>query len=123
MGPLFRNKTENVERTWELLILLTPRIVYDGENAAEGAMYRKDAVQMEAAKFHRMSPVGKAHLAGATTSIGLARLQPTAIVCWPSDSRGWPCTTIRSTATQSARCMRSARKKVRRWRKAWPWKR
>ncbi|MGC3971076.1 MAG: hypothetical protein QM775_28195 [Pirellulales bacterium] len=62
VGPLFRNKTENVERT-EILILLTPRIVYDGENAAEGAMYRKDAVQMEAAKFHRMSPVGKAHLA------------------------------------------------------------
>jgi type IV pilus assembly protein PilQ len=62
VGPLFRNKTENVERT-EILILLTPRIVYDGDNAAEGNLYKKDAVEMEAAKFHRMSPVGKAHLA------------------------------------------------------------
>ena len=62
VGPLFRNKTENVERT-EILILLTPRIVYDADNAAEGALYQADAKNMEAAKFHRMSPLGKAHLA------------------------------------------------------------
>lgn len=62
VGPLFRTKTENVERT-EILILLTPRIVYDADNASEGAMYEADAKNMEAAKFHRMSPLGKAHLA------------------------------------------------------------
>ena len=62
VGPLFRTKTENVERT-EILILLTPRIVYDADNAAEGALYQADAKNMEAAKFHRMSPLGKAHLA------------------------------------------------------------
>jgi type IV pilus secretin PilQ/predicted competence protein len=62
IGPLFRNKTENVERT-EILVLLTPRIVDDGQNAREGAMYTQDAKNMETAKFHRMSPIGKAHLA------------------------------------------------------------
>ena len=62
VGPLFRNKTENVERT-EILVLLTPRIVNDGQTAAEGAMYTQDTKNMETAKFHRMSPIGKAHLA------------------------------------------------------------
>ena len=62
IGPLFRNKTENNERT-EILVLLTPRIVNDGQNAAEGAMYAQDTKNIETAKFHRMSPIGKAHLA------------------------------------------------------------
>lgn len=61
-GPLFRNKTESVERV-EILILLTPRIVYDGDTAAEGNLYQTEALRMENAKFHRMNPVGKAHLA------------------------------------------------------------
>lgn len=60
-GPLFRNKTENVERT-EILVLLTPRIVENGEIAEEGANHYRDTYDMEGAKFHRMSPIGKAHL-------------------------------------------------------------
>lgn len=60
-GPLFRNKTENVERT-EILVLLTPRIVENGEIAGEGAAHFRDTYDMEGAKFHRMSPIGKAHL-------------------------------------------------------------
>jgi len=62
IGPLFRNKTENVERV-EILVLLTPRIVNDGQIAAEGAQHEQDTKNIETAKFHRMSPIGKAHLA------------------------------------------------------------
>ncbi|MCE9605277.1 MAG: hypothetical protein K8U03_10290 [Planctomycetia bacterium] len=61
VGPLFRSKTENVERV-EILILLTPRIVNDGQIAAEGAKFEADAKNMETAKFHRMTPLGQAHL-------------------------------------------------------------
>ena len=61
-GPLFRNKTESVART-EILVLLTPRIVYDADIASEGEKYRADMNNTEATKFHRMNPVGKAHMA------------------------------------------------------------
>lgn len=60
-GPLFRNKTDNVSRV-EILVLLTPRIIYDEESTTEGERYRRESDDVEAAKFHRMSPVGRAHL-------------------------------------------------------------
>jgi len=62
LGPLFRTKTEKIERT-EILVLLTPRIIYDGELQAEGQLYTDDTLAMENAKYHRMSPLAKAHLA------------------------------------------------------------
>jgi len=61
LGALFRTKTEKIERT-EILILLTPRIIYDGDLQAEGKLYTDDALAMENAKYHRMSPLAKAHL-------------------------------------------------------------
>jgi len=60
-GPLFRSKNEQIERT-EILVLLTPRIVENSDIAAEGAGHLRDAMDMEGAKFHRMSPIGRAHL-------------------------------------------------------------
>lgn len=61
-GPLFRNKTDNVART-EILVLLTPRIIYDEHSTTEGERSRRQSEDVEAAKFHRMSPLGRAHLA------------------------------------------------------------
>lgn len=62
VGALFRTKIEKIERT-EILVLLTPRIIYDGELNREGRLYTDDTLAMENAKFHRMSPLAKAHLA------------------------------------------------------------
>jgi type IV pilus assembly protein PilQ len=61
VGALFRTKTEKIERT-EILVLLTPRIIYDGDLDAEGKLYTDDTLAMENAKYHRMSPIAKAHL-------------------------------------------------------------
>jgi len=60
-GPLFRNKTDTVNRT-EILVLLTPRIIENGDIADEGAAAKRDTFEIEGAKFHRMSPLGRAHL-------------------------------------------------------------
>lgn len=61
VGPLFRRKNDSNEKT-EILVLLTPRIVYDGDLEVEGQRYQDDTLDMENAKFHRMTPLSRAHL-------------------------------------------------------------
>lgn len=62
IGPLFRNKADSIQRT-EVLVLLTPRIIYDGEAAAEGAQYRRESDRIEASQFSDTIQIGTAHLA------------------------------------------------------------
>jgi hypothetical protein len=61
VGFLFRQKTETTQRS-EILVLLTPHIVYDCEAASEGAQAAEDFHRREAVYADSMSPIGKRHL-------------------------------------------------------------
>ena len=74
VGPLFRRKTESVEKT-EILVLLTPRIVYDEETAAEGEFYERESENLENAKFHRITPLSRAHMSRDETDHGTVALR------------------------------------------------
>jgi type IV pilus assembly protein PilQ len=61
VGPLFRNKSDTVTRT-EVLVLLTPRIIYDGEAAAEGRQLTRETQQLESSEFQNTIKLGAAHV-------------------------------------------------------------
>ena len=62
VGWLFRQKQESTQRN-EILVLITPHIVYDCEAAAEGADGATEFHRREAVYADQMSPIGKHHLA------------------------------------------------------------
>ena len=61
VGWLFRQKQEQTQRN-EILVLITPHIVYDCEAAAEGAHGATEFHRREAVYADQMSPIGKRHL-------------------------------------------------------------
>jgi type IV pilus assembly protein PilQ len=61
VGFLFRQKTETTQRS-EILVLLTPHIVYDNEACAEGSHGAEEFHRREAVYADQMSPFGKRHL-------------------------------------------------------------
>lgn len=58
VGFLFRQKTETIERR-ELLVLVTPHIVYDEESAAEGERGAMEFHRRQTVRADKMSPAGK----------------------------------------------------------------
>ncbi len=58
IGPLFRNRTENTIRN-EVLILLTPRIVYGPDSDRESRQASCQWQQRQAVYADRMSPLGR----------------------------------------------------------------
>jgi len=61
VGFLFRQKQETTQRT-EILVLITPHIVYDCEASTEGARGATEFHRREAVYADQMSPLGKRHL-------------------------------------------------------------
>jgi type IV pilus assembly protein PilQ len=61
VGFLFRQKQETTQRN-EILVLITPHIVYDCEAGAEGARGATEFHRREAVYADQMSPIGKRHL-------------------------------------------------------------
>jgi type IV pilus assembly protein PilQ len=62
VGPLFRNKQENVERQ-EILVLITPRIVREPESCLEGSQAACEFQRRQAVSAEKFSPLGKRHVA------------------------------------------------------------
>ena len=62
VGPLFRNKTETVERQ-EILVLITPRIVYEPGTCREGQQALCEFQRREGVYADSMSCVGKRSVA------------------------------------------------------------
>ncbi len=60
IGPGFRQKVEKIART-ELIVLITPRIVYEPEANIEGYGTGLAFHQRQANYFDKMSPIGKRH--------------------------------------------------------------
>jgi type IV pilus assembly protein PilQ len=60
VGPLFRQKTETIDRR-EILVLLTPRIVHDPDMCFDGEQAGKDFTNRQAIYADKMSPIGKRH--------------------------------------------------------------
>lgn len=58
IGPAFRQKTENVDRT-EVIVLITPRIVSEPMMCEEGMKYGNHYTQRQNVYFDKMSPIGK----------------------------------------------------------------
>jgi type IV pilus assembly protein PilQ len=58
VGPLFRNKTERTQRE-ELIVLITPRIMYEPSSCCEGDKAACDFRRREAVYAEKMSPLGK----------------------------------------------------------------
>jgi type IV pilus assembly protein PilQ len=61
VGWIFRQKQETTQRN-EILVLITPHIVYDCEAATEGARGASEFHRREAVYADQMSPFGKRHL-------------------------------------------------------------
>jgi type IV pilus assembly protein PilQ len=62
VGPLFRQKTENVDRN-EVIVLITPRIVSEPMMCEEGMKYGNQYTQRQNVYFDKMSPIGKRNYA------------------------------------------------------------
>jgi hypothetical protein len=58
VGPAFRQKTETVDRV-EILVVITPRIISDEKNVAEGLQYGNEFTQRQSVYFDKMSPIAK----------------------------------------------------------------
>jgi Flp pilus assembly secretin CpaC len=58
VGPAFRQKIENVDRV-EIIVIITPRIISDEKNAAEGMQYGNEFTQRQSVYFDKMSPIAK----------------------------------------------------------------
>ncbi|MCI0358693.1 MAG: secretin and TonB N-terminal domain-containing protein [Planctomycetaceae bacterium] len=58
VGPLFRQKTENVDRN-EVIVLITPRIVSEPMMCEEGMKYGNQFTQRQNIYFDKMSCIGK----------------------------------------------------------------
>lgn len=62
VGPLFRNKTEEIERS-EIIVLITPRIVGQPHLADEGAKYEHQFVERHSVFFDKLSPIARRNYA------------------------------------------------------------
>ena len=62
VGPAFRSKTEQIDRT-ELIVLLTPRIVRDEEDAVEGSSVRFENERRSEHFRDHLAPVNRRNLA------------------------------------------------------------
>ena len=58
LGPLFRQKTENIDRN-EVIVLITPRIVSEPMMCEEGMKYGNQYTQRQNVYFDKMSCIGK----------------------------------------------------------------
>jgi type IV pilus assembly protein PilQ len=61
VGFLFRQKSDRTQRS-EILVLITPHIIYDAEACAEGSHGAADFHRREAVYADQMSPLSKVHL-------------------------------------------------------------
>jgi type IV pilus assembly protein PilQ len=61
VGFLFRQKTDKIDRR-EILVLITPRILYDQELDAEGNQGAMEFHHRQAIRFEKLSPLGKRHI-------------------------------------------------------------
>lgn len=61
VGPFFRNKTEEIKRN-EILVLITPRIVYEPQTCQEGECGANDFIARQSAVIDHMSPIGKRYM-------------------------------------------------------------
>ena len=62
VGPAFQSKTETLQRR-EILVLITPRIVYEPETCEEGDRGACEFHRRQAVYAEKMSPLGKRHIA------------------------------------------------------------
>jgi hypothetical protein len=62
VGPLFRNKTEDIERS-EIIVLITPRIVGEPHLGDEGAKYEYQFTNRHSVVFDKMSPIARRNYA------------------------------------------------------------
>lgn len=62
VGFLFRQKNEHIQRS-EILVLITPHIIYDAEACAEGTAGAAGFHRRQAVYADQMSPIGKRHIA------------------------------------------------------------
>jgi len=58
LGPAFRQKTENIDRT-EIIVLITPRIISDPMMCQEGKKYGNEFTQRQSVYFDKMSPIAR----------------------------------------------------------------
>ncbi|HEV3417363.1 MAG TPA: hypothetical protein VG056_11130, partial [Pirellulales bacterium] len=61
VGFLFRQKTDHTQKS-EILVLITPHIIYDAEACAEGSKGAADFHRRQAIYADQMSPIGKRNL-------------------------------------------------------------
>jgi type IV pilus assembly protein PilQ len=61
VGPAFRNVSETLERR-EILVLITPHIVYEPETCQEGEQLACEFERRQAVYREKMSPLGKRHI-------------------------------------------------------------
>ena len=62
IGPAFRLKKEDTERI-EIIVVITPRIISDEKNVAEGLQYANEFTQRQSVYFDKMSPIAKRNYA------------------------------------------------------------
>jgi len=61
VGTLFRQKKEDIDRN-EIMILITPRIVYDEKEACDGERAECEFFQRQAVVADKMTPIGKRYI-------------------------------------------------------------
>jgi type IV pilus assembly protein PilQ len=61
LGPAFRQKTEDIDRR-EILVLITPHILYDPEASYEGDLSAMEFHHRQAVKFKHLSPLSSRRL-------------------------------------------------------------
>ena len=62
VGPAFRSTTEKIERR-EIIVLITPHIVYEPETCQEGAQTEGEFLRRQKTYAEKMTPVGKRAIA------------------------------------------------------------
>jgi type IV pilus assembly protein PilQ len=62
IGALFRDNTEEIQKE-EILVLITPHIIYDRESGAEGSEAACDFHRRQQVYREKMSPIGKRSIA------------------------------------------------------------
>jgi type IV pilus assembly protein PilQ len=62
VGPAFQQTTQTTERQ-EIIVIITPRIISDEKNAAEGMQYGNEFTQRQSVYFDKMSPIAKRNYA------------------------------------------------------------
>lgn len=58
VGPAFRQKTEDIDRT-EIIVLITPKIISEPMMCQEGQKYGNEFTQRQSVYFDKMSPIGR----------------------------------------------------------------